>query len=207
MSLAEAPIEIREGLEDLRVAAGDDELVAAVLSEALALAKQRRPRGRALSGEQAAFLVESGVFTEDSLARTEEQVARGELAELERRTRLEAITASLSAAEVAERLDIDESRVRHRQSKGGLYSFMVGRKRRYPMWQFTEDLNQPVLPGLAMLVKAIPEDMHPASVQGFMGTPQNDLRDGDRRLTPAEWLMAGRDPQSVVDTLESFLRW
>jgi len=59
-------------------------------------------------------------------ADSQARLARGDLAELERKTRLEAVSNSLSAAEVALLLSIDASRVRHRQAKGSLYAFVAG---------------------------------------------------------------------------------
>ncbi|NUU06433.1 DNA-binding protein [Leifsonia sp. C5G2] len=184
----------------------DEELVIALIRESADVLKRRQPRGGALTEEQVAFLIESGTFTPERLAEVEASVARGDLAELERRTRLEAVTGSLSAAEAAQRLGIDSSRVRHRLSKGGLIGFMIGGKRRLPAWQFTDDPKQPVLPGLSQLIAAVPADMHPASLQNFMATPQEDLLIDGREVTPVEWLRLGGDPQEVVDILDSFLQ-
>jgi hypothetical protein len=210
MSDGTIPVEVRESLQHLIEAVQsqgrDDELVIAILREAADLIKKRQPRGGALSDEQVEFLIESGAFTSDEFADIEARLDRGNLAELERKTRLEAVTDSLSAAEVALRLGVDASRVRHRQAKGGLYSFMAGGKRRYPFWQFTNDPAQPLLPGLVILVKGLPDDMHPASIQGFMSTPQEDLLVDGERVTPVEWLLHGGDPQALVDILDSFLQ-
>lgn len=210
MSNATIPAEVQMAVLYLIEAAESqgqgDELVITLLRESADLIKQRQSRGGALTEEQAAFLIESGTFTAESLAATEASVARGDLAKLERKTRLEAITGSLNAAEVALKLSIDASRVRHRQAKGSLYSFIAGGKRRYPTWQFTDDPAQPVLPGLATLVKAFPDDMHPASIQNFMATPQESLRVNGHRLTPTEWLLHGGDLQAVVDIIDSFLQ-
>jgi hypothetical protein len=183
-----------------------DELVVTLLREVADLIKKRQPRGGALSDEQVAFLIESGTFTAEKFADIEASLARGDLAKLERTTRLEAVVNSLSADEVALRLGIDASRVRHRRAKGGLYAFTAGGRRRYPLWQFTSDPARPVLPGLAALVKGFQEDMHPASVQGFMTTPQMDLLVDGKRMTPVDWLLHGGDPQDLVDILDSFLQ-
>lgn len=210
MSNVLAHDEVQESLQYLMEAARsqgrDDDLVVVLIRESADVLKERQSRGGALSDEQVAFLIESGTFTPSRFAEVEARVGRGDLAELERRTRLEAVTGSLSAAEVAFRLGVDASRVRHRQSKGGLYSFIAGGKRRYPVWQFTDDPKQPVLPGLPVLVKAFPVDMHPASIQNFMATPQEDLRVDERELSPSEWLRIGGDPGEVVDILDSFLQ-
>ena len=202
--------EVHESVQDLLEAAeaqgqGDD-LVVTLLRESIALVKKRQPHGGALSDEQVAYLFESGAFTPSEFADIEGRVAKGALAEAERKTRLKAVAETMSADEVALWLGIDASRVRHRQAKGGLYGFLSGGKRRYPAWQFTNDSTQPVLPGLATLVKAFPGDIHPASIQGFMTTPQADLRANSEPMTPVEWLLHGGDPQTLVSILDSFLQ-
>lgn len=203
-------VEVLDSVEELVTVAysigHSDELTISIIRETTDLLKKRLPRGGALNDEQVAFLVESGDFTAEEFAETEASVKRGDLAEEERKTRLGAVTASLSAAEVAEQLGIDASRVRHRQAKGSLHSFMAGGKRRYPTWQFTGNSAQPVLPGLAAVIKAFPSDKHPASIKGFMSTPQESLLIDGERVTPAEWLLHGGNTQAVVDILDSFLQ-
>lgn len=183
-----------------------DELVIIMLRQTAELIQKRQPRGGALSEAQVDFLIESGDFTREEFDGVSASVARGELADAERRTRLAVVAASLSAAEVADLLGIDQSRVRHRQAKGGLYAFTVGGKRRYPTWQFTGSTTQPVLPGLPVLVKAFPADMHAASIQGFMETPQESLRVGGKPVTPPEWLLHGGEPRQVTAILDSLLQ-
>ncbi|TFD07529.1 hypothetical protein [Cryobacterium sp. TMT1-66-1] len=58
----------------------------------------------AASEEQIAFLIESETFTLEEVAETQARIARGELAEAERKTRLEGINASFIAEEVARSL-------------------------------------------------------------------------------------------------------
>jgi hypothetical protein len=218
---AEAPDhqeEVAKSLSDLILAAHsqgrDNEIVVVMLKESTdLLTKERQPRGGGLTDEQARYLVESGAFTADELAQTEREVAAGALAEEERKTRLGALARTLSAGEVASKLGIDASRVRHRQAKGLLFGFRVAGKRRYPTWQFTEGDAQP-LPRLATVIEAFPHDWHPAGIEAFMTTPKSSLRapslsmseDTPERLTPAEWLESGGDPDAIVRILGSFLQ-
>jgi hypothetical protein len=196
-----------QGLRDAAEAQGhDDELVVSLLREMTDLITKRQPRGGALSDEQVAFLIESGDFTEEEFAETEASLARGDLVKQERTTRLGVIIDSLSVAEVAQVLSVDAARVRRRQAKGDLYAFLAGGKRRYPLWQFTGDPARPVLPGLTVLVHGLPADMHAASVQGFMTTPQEDLRVAGQRMTPVDWLLHGGDARALVSILGSFLQ-
>lgn len=226
-------------VETARSQGRSDELVAGILREVADRLKAREPRGGALSAEQADYLITSGAMTERELGDAERDVAQGLLVGEERAAHDEVIADALTSSEVAEVLGIDASRVRHRQAKGGLYSFVIGRKRLYPLWQFalpaamTEKvsgepwhvvLSRPIvaydpassdsakkpdlIPGLATLVKAIPEDMHPVAVQGFMTTDQQDLRTPLLGWTsnPVKWLKSGGDVQAVVDLLDSFLQ-
>lgn len=189
---------------------GRDNDVAMLINESAELLTKRQPRGGALSQEQVNFLIASGAFTSAEFADTEAHVDGGGLAREERETQLASLLDTNSATEVALRLGIDDSRVRHRQSKGLLYAFLTGGKRRYPQWQFTGNPTQPVLPGLAAIIEAIPEGMHPASVESFMSTPQEDLRmdtgSSTVNVTPTEWLLQGGDTKMVVGVLDSFLQ-
>ncbi|MGO4689466.1 hypothetical protein [Glaciibacter sp. 2TAF33] len=202
---AEVRKAVRYLIEAVQSQGQGEELVVTLIRESADLIKKRQPLGGALSEEQVSFLIDSGTFTAEEFAETAKRVARGDLAEAERKTLLGAVAASLSAAEVAVRLGVDVSRVRHHQAKGNLYAFIAGGKRRYPLWQFTDDPAQPVLPGLATIVEAF-GDKHPASIKGFMSTPQEDLLVDGERLTPPEWLLQGGDPEALVDILDSFLQ-
>jgi hypothetical protein len=181
-----------------------EELLVALIDEQTDSLKRRSPRGGGLTADEARFLVESGEFTEQELAKSERDVARGDLAAAERATRLRAIASTIGAAEVAARLNLDDSSVRARQGKGLLYAFLSGRKRRYPLWQFIEGTDR-VVPGLGTVTKAFPAEWHPATVQGFMTTPQDGLRIDAAKVAPTEWLLNGGDPSVVVGILESTL--
>jgi len=185
------------------------DLVNTLLQESVALLKRAPLADSTMTEDEARALVESGAFTAEELAETEERVAAGELDEVVRRTELSAVRDTLSAADVAELLGVDPSRVRHRQAKGSLYAFMVGGKRRYPIWQFADGDRQPV-PGLSAVVAALPEGMHPASVEGFMTTPNEALRLEDagdsnqgQSVTPVVWLRQGGDVEAVVSVLQN----
>jgi len=184
----------------------DDERAGSILLESADLLQTPERSASVLTAAQADFAVRSGAMTAEEFAEAEAMVASGELDEMERKTRLEAVTEALSTAEVATKLGRDQSRIRDRAGKGQLYSFLVGGKRLFPKWQFTDDPKQEVLPGLAALVKGIPDDMHASSVLHFMATPQEDLLIDDEEVTPTEWLRLGRPPQDVVDILDSFLQ-
>ena len=163
------------------------------------------PTPGVLSDEQIAFLIESGTLTAERLADVSVRVARGDLEVRERKTREDAISASLSLSEVAERLDLDVAEVRRRTSEGRLYAFTAHDEEHYPTWQFTNDATAPVLPGLAAVIAALPSDMHPATIRGFMSTPQRSARINGIPVTPVDWLMHARDPRLLAELLSGFL--
>jgi len=168
--------------------------------------KNPQRKGSALTAEQVRFLILSGEFTSDELFEVQRSIARGELAADEERTRQSAINASLDASEVASVLTVDVETIDRMAAAGSLFAFAFHGERRYPTWQFTGDPQRPVLPGLAELTSALRDDRHPASILGFMTTPQRSARTHGRPTTPIEWLMNGGDPQKLRDILESFLQ-
>ena len=113
------------------------------------------------------------------------------------------VASALTVQQVAERMRVDSSRVRHRISDGGLSAIRGGRGRtnRLPAWQFTAD-GQP-LPGLRDVLAAVPDDLHPLDLADLMTTPQPDLVLSERPVTPAAWLAAGGDPAAVAALVAS----
>jgi hypothetical protein len=63
------------------------------------------------------------------------------------------------------------------------------------------DLSREV-PGLDVLLAAMPTDMPMAALAGFVDTPQPDLTSEDGLLTPLQWLQKGGDVAEVVRLLE-----
>ncbi len=186
--------------------------VDALLNEVTENATRRQSSGGGLTKSHADVLVRSGALSAERLAELEKRVGSGELARIERETRLGAITRTLSADQVGERLGgLSASRVRHRQNDNLLYAFLAGKSRRYPLWQFIGDQ---VVPGLAEVIPHFLEGWQPASIEGFMTTPQEDLPSGlddvasgdEGRMTPVEWLAGGGDPAAVVGILDRIAR-
>lgn len=101
---------------------------------------------------------------------------------------------ALTVTAAAKLLGVDTSRVRHRL----LESRLTGWKTpawRLPAWQFTAS---GVLPGLEVVLRAVPEDQPALVVAAFMGTPQDDLQINGGPTTPRNWLMAGGSPEPVA---------
>jgi len=169
------------------------------------MSSEPRSNGSSLSEEQAAFLVDSGAFTPNELAETQASIAQGKLEDAERTTRLDAIRATYCAEEVADLLGTSTQRVESDRVEGTLYAFGIKDEWRYPFWQFTGDPKHPVVPGIEVLADSTVERMHPASVLGFMTTPQSSARIGGEPVTPVEWLLSGGDPDLLRGILSSFL--
>jgi hypothetical protein len=113
----------------------------------------------------------------------------------------ELIGSAVTTTELSRRLGVDASRVRHWASERSIYAIRVGRRNRYPIWQFGPD-GRP-LTGLKAVLAALPKGLHPLAVQGFMTTPQPDYEIDDRDVSAAEWLASGGDVGVVVEMADS----
>jgi hypothetical protein len=100
---------------------------------------------------------------------------------------------ALTVAGAAERIGVDASRVRHRLADGQLAGWKDRGGWRLPVWQFTDD---DVLPGLATVLAAVPDDQPALVVAAFMTRPQAAF--GDPPVTPRDWLLAGGSPERVA---------
>ncbi len=105
------------------------------------------------------------------------------------------IDASLSVGEAAERLGVGTSRIRQRIGEGTLYAVKRGRSWRIPDWQFTQSGE---LPGLAAVMRALPDGTDLLEVDGFITGSNVDLVVDHVAVTPLEWLGAGLDPEPVI---------
>ncbi|ASX03507.1 helix-turn-helix domain-containing protein [Mycobacterium intracellulare] len=111
-----------------------------------------------------------------------------------------ALSGSVSIKEAAAILGVDRSRVSRRITGKSLWAFDLQGNRRIPRWQF---LGEELLPGLDVIVPAIPRDTTPAVLDVFMHTAQPDFDD----RTPIEHLAAGGDPGLVAGFLQDLGRW
>ncbi|WP_410659987.1 DNA-binding protein [Amycolatopsis sp. lyj-112] len=102
--------------------------------------------------------------------------------------------SALSVMEAAKALGVDDSRIRHRLKEGRLTGWK-DQGWRLPAWQFT---GSGVLPGLEVVLRAVPEDQPALVVAAFMSTPQADLVINEHPATPRQWLLSGGDPEHVA---------
>lgn len=111
-----------------------------------------------------------------------------------------AVSGSVSIKDAAAILGVHRSRVSRRISGNALWAFDLQGSRRIPRWQF---LGEELLPGLDVIVPAIPRGTTPAVLEVFMHTAQPDFDDH----TPIEHLAAGGDPGLVAEFIADLGRW
>ncbi|MGZ0069478.1 hypothetical protein [Microbacterium arborescens] len=179
----------------------DPAVVSVLLDDFAGFLVERAPRRSTMTEDERAWLIESGAMTAEELDEAETAIAGGALSRMELRSSITPIATALSTKEVADRLKIDETRVRHRLAKDGLYSIKVDGRHRFPEWQFVGD-GTVLLPGLKQVIQALPDDLDPASVEGLMTSEQDNLLLQDSPVTPREWLQAGGSVDDVIDVIE-----
>lgn len=108
------------------------------------------------------------------------------------------ISQALTTDQVAELLDVDPTRVRHRLRERALYTLSpkTGRSHRFPRWQFT---GAETVPHLKAVLTVLPVDLHPLEVSGFFLTAQDTLELDSEPVSPRDWLVSGGDPGPVVE--------
>jgi hypothetical protein len=111
------------------------------------------------------------------------------------------VATSLSVPEAAARLGVDGSRIRHRIGAGELWALHgAGRRRLLPALQFAAGGG--LVPGLPEVLRALPDDLHPLEVSGFLTGRRPDLRLRGRDQSPVEWLVRGGGVADVVAAAE-----
>lgn len=143
--------------------------------------------------EDQSRLLDSVGFTEDRQALIAASIeAAGHAARL-------TVTA-FTAAEVAAGLGISDAELRQKKLDRRLWAIPDGQSWVFPVLQFeTGDTGAPArqVRGLDGVFPALPDDLHPAAVAGFLTTQQPDLV-LDRPMTPLEWLRAGGEVDRVA---------
>lgn len=112
------------------------------------------------------------------------------------------VTAA-SPAQVATALKVSMARVRQLRGDRALWAIREGADRWvFPILQFEDDprdegVTTRQIPGLAAVFQALPEDLHPLAVQGFLLTPQPDLVFEGVPVPPLVWLRSGGSVAAV----------
>ncbi|HEX9088689.1 MAG TPA: hypothetical protein VF867_14320 [Arthrobacter sp.] len=110
-------------------------------------------------------------------------------------------SSSVTADEVAARMHLAASSIRHYKAAGKLYSYLVNGKLAFPAWQFN-DAGDKSIPFLADVLGALPDDLHPQAVAGFFLTRQADLVLNGSPVSAKEWLEAGGGKDIVISLAE-----
>lgn len=160
---------------------------------ALRVLPTSRPWTASLTEDEARLLDEAD-FTEDRGAFIASGTeAAGHTAQL-------AVTA-FTNEEVATGLGVSASRVRQKRLAGELWAIPDGQTWVFPVLQFETGGNggpARQIRGLDRVFKALPADLHPVAVAGFLRTPQPDHFHG-RPMSPIAWLREGGDVDQAVD--------
>lgn len=166
------------------------------LAEALQSLPAIRPDAAALSDADAALFDESD-FAEDDRA-----YARITMETLSRVARL--INTAYSGGQVAELLGVNESRVRQRRADRTLWAIQDRGGWVFPALQFEDEAGRRgQVRGLDQVLQALPTDLHPVSVAGFLTTAQPDLRVDGQAVSPLDWLRSGGDIRLVLTVAEA----
>lgn len=110
------------------------------------------------------------------------------------------IATSLTTREAARRLGVDASRIRQRLlgAHPSLYGIKWRGAWRLPRFQFH---GRQEVPGFAEVVPHLDPALSPVAVARWLLSPSPDLvadEEGEERLSPRDWLLAGRAPAEVA---------
>jgi len=175
-------------------------LTRADVVSALKMLPAHRPWAASLTAEEARLLDEAG-FVEDLDAYAE--IAVDVIAHMAR-----LISTAYTSSAVASGLGVNESRIRQRRLARTLWAIDDNGSWVYPVVQFDlmdVDGRRSALKtvrGLDQVLPALPTDLHPTAVAGFLLTPQHELAiDGEPR-TVRDWLNSGGAVEPVLRLIE-----
>ena len=106
---------------------------------------------------------------------------------------------ALTTREAAERLGVNDSRVRQRLGERALHGIKAGDEWRLPVFQFAA---AGLVPGIDRVIPRLPESLNSVAVFRWFHTPNPDLegtREEGTALTPLQWLQMGNDPDVVAE--------
>lgn len=111
------------------------------------------------------------------------------------------LTLTRSFQEAAALLEWTDVEVAQSVEEGRLVAVRINTLWRFPDWQFTYSTPDRLLPGLPELAAVIKQEQWELA-GAFMRTPQATFGGWVDR-SPRDWLLAGRDVQTVLDALNS----
>ncbi|OKH84403.1 hypothetical protein EB75_04525 [Mycobacterium sp. ST-F2] len=112
-----------------------------------------------------------------------------------------AVTA-LTTAEVKTALGLSDVQIRQKRLARELWAIPDGQTWIFPIAQFERDPETRMpfrqVRGLAEVLTALPDDLNPVAVDGFLHAQQPDLERDGHAQTPLNWLHDGGDVLNVV---------
>ena len=155
-------------------------------------AASAHPRTNDFSAGEAEALRRVGAFKDERTIRADNDPLLASQAQY-----MALLEESLSAAQAAKLLGVDVSRIRQRLRERSLYGIGYQGSWRLPRFQFERRL---LIPGLASVLRALPDDLFPLDVIDWFLLPEAELQsDRDAApLSPRAWLLAGRPVTPVV---------
>jgi hypothetical protein len=185
----------RARLQSVLATAGVDlspEELAADLETALRqirVVDMRADVGRQFSESDEAALREGGL---DLDARRPDEPSAGAVTAAEMTALL---VDSIAVSETARRMGVNQSRIRQMLGERSLFGIKGERGWQVPLFQFAGD--RPI-PGVAAVLRAMPEDLHPVEVWVWLSSPEPDLNVRGRAVSPLAWLRSGGSPEPVA---------
>jgi hypothetical protein len=107
------------------------------------------------------------------------------------------LATALTPPQIAQRLGLDGSRIRHRLAERTLYGIKTAAGWRLPLFQF-DPFTGGILPGFAAVLTTLDPEMHPVAIQRWFLRPDPDLELEGRMVSPRDWLLHGGAPKAVV---------
>ncbi|MDD4866075.1 MAG: DNA-binding protein [Mycobacterium sp.] len=117
------------------------------------------------------------------------------------------ISTAYSSAAVAKGLGVNESRIRQRRLERTLWAIDDNGAWVYPAVQFDREVTKDQsrlkqVRGLDQVLAALPSDLHPTAVAGFLLTPQPELSLDNRPRAVRDWLRSGGSVEPVLGLIE-----
>jgi hypothetical protein len=108
------------------------------------------------------------------------------------------LATGLTVGQVASMLRVQPSRVRQRLAARTLYGLRGRRGWSLPRFQFGDES---LISGLERVLPRISPDVHPVALFHWFTSPNVDLvlGEGERPVSPRDWLRMGNDPAIVAD--------
>lgn len=101
------------------------------------------------------------------------------------------LATAIPVADAAPRIGVSRSRMQQMISSRDVWAVRRGTRWAVPAVQFDGDT---LLPGWAIVARALPEAAHPLEILGFLTTPQPELTLDGRPQSVRDWLRSGGSP-------------